>query len=80
MTYYFSWNWFFIGIVVLAAGVALTVWYRPIADSIASGVSSYEKFRLYGLIACLLGFVVMLNLHTMLLNWFFGMLFGGGTA
>lgn len=77
MDYTFSWSWFGIGILVLLAGVALTVWYRQIADMFGSGVSSYERFRMWGLIGCLLGFVVMLNIHTLLLGWFFSLLFGG---
>jgi hypothetical protein len=75
MEYMFSWSWFFGGILVLLAGAALTIWYRQLADIFGSGVSSYERYRLYGLIACLLGIIVMLNLHTLLLQWFFGMLF-----
>ena len=75
MDYTFSWSWFGIGMLVLFAGAALVVWYRPIADNFGSGVSSYERYRLYGLIACGLGLLVMLNIHTLLLQWFFGMLF-----
>jgi hypothetical protein len=76
MIYTFSWGWFFIGIIVLAASVALTVWYRVIADNFGNGVSSYDRYRLWGLIGCGLGFIVMLNLHTYLLVLFFSQLFG----
>ncbi len=76
MEYIFSWSWFLGGILVLFAGAALTVWYQQLADMFGSGVSSYERYRLYGLIACIFGIVIMLNLHTLLLRWFFGMLFG----
>ena len=79
MEYTFSWGWFFIGILTLLAGSALTVWYRPVADNFGSGVSSYERYRMWGLIACGVGLMVMLNIHTILLTWFLGMLFGGAT-
>jgi len=68
MEYVFSWSWFFIGALVAAAGVALVVWYRPIADTMGSGVSSYEQFKFWGLIGTLVGLVMMLNLHTLLLT------------
>ena len=76
MEYTFSWGWFFIGFIVLAAGVALTVWHRPIADNFGSGVVSYERYRLWGLIGCGVGLIVMLNLHTFFLGLFFSQLFG----
>jgi hypothetical protein len=76
MIYAFSWGWFFIGLIVLAISVALTVWYRVVADNFGNGVSSYEQYRLWGLIGCGLGFVVMVNLHTYVLGLFFSQLFG----
>lgn len=76
MEYTFSWGAFFVGILILAAGAALTIWYRPIADNIGGGVSSYDKYRLAGLIGCGLGLLVMLNLHTLILGLIFGRLFG----
>ena len=80
MEYTFSWGWFGVGLLILLAGVALTVWYRPIADNFGSGVVSYERFRLWGLIGCGTGLLVMLNLHSLFLSWFFSMLFGGATS
>ena len=76
MEYSFDWSWFGIGILVLLAGAALVVWYRPIADNFGGGVSSYDRYRMFGLIGCGLGLLVMLNVHTLLLGWFFGLLFG----
>ncbi len=75
MTYTFSWSWFFIGIIITILGGALVAWYRPIADNFGSGVSSYDRFRLWGLIACGVGLIVMLNLHTLVLQALFGSLF-----
>ena len=77
MEYNFSWGWFMIGIILTCASVALTVWYRPIADNFGSGVSSYERFRLWGLIGCGVGILVMLNIHTLILTAIFSSLFGG---
>ncbi len=77
MVYEFSWFSFLIGIIILICGAALTVWYQQIADNFGSGVGSYERYRLCGLIGCALGFVVMLNLHTLLLKLFFSLFFSG---
>ena len=76
MEYIFSWGWFFIGIIILALGVAFTVWYRQIADNFGSGVASYDRFRLVGLASCALGILVMLNVHTLILTGSFSQLFG----
>ena len=74
--YEFSIGSFFQGLGILAAGVAFVKWYQVIADNMGSGVSSYDRYRLYAMLTCGLGLIVMLNLHTMFLNWFFGLLFG----
>ena len=68
MEYVFSWGAFGIGILILLAGAALTIWYRPIADNFGSGVVSYERYRMWGLITVVVGFLVMLNVHTLLLG------------
>ena len=78
MEYTFSWGAFFVGILILVAGAALTLWYRPIADNFGSGVSSYDRYRMWGLIACATGVVVMLNLHTLILTALLGSFFRRG--
>ena len=75
MEYTFSWAWFGIGALIVLASAALTIWHRQIADNLGSGVVSYERYRMWGLIGCGIGLVVMINLHTLLLTWFFSMLF-----
>jgi len=80
MEYTFSWGTFFVGILILLAGAGLTLWYRQIADNLGSGVSSYDRYRLAGLIACGLGLIVMLNLHTIVLGWIFSMFFGNAAS
>jgi hypothetical protein len=77
MTYEFSFASFFIGLLILAAGAALVRWHQVIADNMGSGVASYERYKLWAFITCGVGLVVMLNLHVVLLGWFFSMLFPG---
>ena len=77
MSYEFSFGSFFIGLLILGVGVAFVRWYQPVADNLGSGVSSYDRFRLWALITCGAGFLVMLNLHIFILGWFFSMLFPG---
>jgi hypothetical protein len=75
MQYEFSVGSFFVGLVILALGVLFVRFYQKIADNFGGGVVSYERYKLWAFIACGLGVIVMLNLHAMLLSWFFGMLF-----
>lgn len=77
MQYEFSVGSFFLGLVILAAGVAFVKWYQVIADNLGSGVSSYDRFRLTALITCGVGFIVMLNLHILILTWIVSLLFPG---
>lgn len=76
MTYTFSWGWFLIGFIVLLGSGALTAWYRPVADNFGSGPASYDRFRLWGVIGCGIGFILMLNLHTLILTAIFSQFFG----
>ena len=77
MSYEFSFGSFFIGVLILAAGAAFVKWHRQIADNMGSGVASYERFKLWAFITCGIGILVMLNLHLLILGWFFSMLFPG---
>ena len=77
MTYEFSFASFFIGLLILVAGAAFVRWHQVIADNMGSGVASYERYKLWAFITCGVGLVVMLNLHIVLLGWFFSMLFPG---
>ena len=76
MEYTFSWATFMVGILILIASGAVTAFYQPLADNLGSGTSSYDKFRLWGLIGCALGIIVMLNLHSLFIDWALGGLFG----
>ena len=75
MEYSFSWMSFFVGIIILIIGVCLTIWHRQIADTLGGGVGSYGRYQLWGLIACGVGVIVMINLHAVLLRAFFSLFF-----
>jgi len=75
MEYEFTIGSFFTGLVILAVGVAFVRWYQVVADNLGGGVGSYDRYRLWAFITCGLGLIVMVNLHTMFLRWFFSMLF-----
>lgn len=75
MDWNFSFGWFFTGVLILAAGTAITVFYQKIADNLASGVSSYNKIKLAGIIIAIVGFLVMANLHTLILSLFVNLVF-----
>jgi hypothetical protein len=71
MHYEFSIGSFFLGLIILAGGVAFVRWHQQVADNFGSGVSSYDRYKLWALITCGVGLVVMVNLHVMLLTWLF---------
>ena len=68
MEYEFSIGSFFIGLIIVIAGVIFVRFYRQIADNLGSGLSSYDRFRLVALISCGVGILVMLNLHWFILG------------
>ena len=71
----FSIGAFIIGFLILAAGGACVLFYQKIADNIAHGVSSYDRVKLFGIIAIVLGLLIMTNLHTVILKAIFGLVF-----
>jgi len=73
--YEFSWGWFFIGTLILVGGVVFVRFHQWIADNFGSGVSSYDRYKLWALITCAVGILVMLNLHTFILKALLGNLF-----
>ena len=76
MNYQFSIESFGIGILILVAGIVFIRWHRKFADNLGRGIADYDKFKLWGLLACVLGFVVALNLHifigSLIINAIFG--------
>ncbi|MBR3232881.1 hypothetical protein IKF74_01160 [Candidatus Saccharibacteria bacterium] len=73
----FSLGAFIVGFIILAAGGACVVFYRQIAENVAHGVSSYDRVKLFGIIGIGVGFLVMTNLHTVLLNALVSLIFPG---
>ena len=67
--YEFSISSFFVGIVVLIIGALMVVFHQKLADNLGSGLASYDKFKLWGLIVCGAGLVLITSLHTIPLNW-----------
>lgn len=76
MDYTFSVGWLFGGLAIAAAGGAIVFFYRPIAENLASGVSSYEKVKLFGVIAIIIGFLIASNLMPLILTWLVQIMFG----
>ena len=77
MEYIFSWGSFVFGIIILIISACIVVWHRQLADTFSSGASSYERYQLWGVIGCVLGLLVMTNLHTLILSAFLGLFFKG---
>jgi hypothetical protein len=63
----FSWGWFFAGFACLVAGAFIIKFHQAIANNLASGLASYEKVKLFGLITCIVGLVFITNLHSVIL-------------
>ena len=76
MGYEFSIGSFFLGLLIVGAGAAMVIWFRQIGDNFASGLGSYDKIKLYGVIAVVVGLFVMINLHFVVLEWLLSLLFG----
>ena len=69
MDFTFDFGWMIGGVVIAAAGGAIVYFHRQIADNFASGVSSYEKVKLFGVITTVVGLIIMANLHTLILTF-----------
>ena len=75
MEYSFSISAFFVGVLIIAVSTALVLWHRQIADNLGSGVVSYERFKLWGVIGIIIGLFVMINLHYVVLGWLLSLIF-----
>lgn len=69
MDFTFSIGWLIGGLAIAAAGGGIVFFYRQIAENLASGVSSYEKVKLFGVIAIVVGLLVAMNLHILVLTF-----------
>ena len=75
MDYEFSIGWMFGGLVVALEGGLIVIFYKKIADGLAGGVSSYEKVKLFGIIAIVLGLLITSNLLPAILTWLVQLMF-----
>ena len=78
MLYEFSVQSFFVGVLIIIAGALGVVYHQKLADNLADGLNSYDKFKFWSLIVCGIGFAVMLSLHTIPLNWIVQSVFRNG--
>ncbi|MBR3319865.1 hypothetical protein IKG20_00985 [Candidatus Saccharibacteria bacterium] len=70
----FNLGTFIVGLLILAAGGACVLFYKQIAENLAHGVSSYDHVKIFGIITIALGFLVMTNLHTVILEALVGLI------
>ncbi|MDO4527106.1 MAG: hypothetical protein Q4B87_03395 [Candidatus Saccharibacteria bacterium] len=68
MDFTFSIGWLVGGLAIAAAGGAIVIFYRQIADNLANGVSSYEHVKLFGIVTAIIGLLVAMNLHIFILT------------
>lgn len=76
MDFTFNIGWMFGGLIITLIGGLIVVYYRQIADNMASGVSSYDKVKLFGIITIIIGLLVTANLHVLVLTLISNLLFG----
>ena len=77
MDFTFSIGWVFGGLLIAAAGGLIVINYQKIADNLVSGVSSYDKVKLFGIITIAVGLIVAMNLHTLILTILVNFIRGG---
>ena len=75
MEYEFSLGSLVLGLLIMIAGAAFMRWHQVIADNLGGGVSSYDKYKLYALITCGIGFLVMTNLLWFVLGSILSLIF-----
>lgn len=75
MSYEFSIGWLIGGLAITIVGGLIVVFYRQIADNFVNGVSSYDKVKLFGIIAIVVGLICTANLHTLILTGLVNLLF-----
>ncbi len=76
MDFTFNLGWMFGGLGIALAGGLIVMFYRPIADNLVSGVSSYGRVKLFGIIMIVVGFLIASNLMSLILTGIVSLLFG----
>ena len=77
MEYTFSLGWLIFGIVLFLGGIAITVYYKQIADNFGHGLGSYDKTKMWGIIIACVGLVFASNLHSFIFSLLVNVIFGG---
>ena len=77
MDFTFDFGWMVGGLVIAAVGGAIVFFYKPIAENLANGVSSYEHVKLFGIITIVVGLLITANLHTLILTLLVNLITGG---
>ena len=72
--WHFDLGSFVVGLLIFMAGGAMVLFYQKVADNLLEGVT-YSRTKMWGLIVMLLGFLIMSNLHSVLLGWFVSLVF-----
>lgn len=68
MDWTFNIGWVFLGLLIVGVGAVIVFYHQKIANNIASGISSYDRTKLFGVLAIILGLLIMTNLHTLILT------------
>lgn len=76
MDFTFSIGWMFGGLAIALVGGLIVIFYRPISENLANGVSSYEHVKLFGVITIIVGFLIASNLMSLVLTGIVKLLFG----
>ena len=77
MNYEFSLGSFFFGLMIIIAGAVFMRFHQWVADNFGGGLGSYDRYKLYALITVIVGFLVMTNLHVVILRFLLGFVFPG---
>lgn len=75
MDYEFSVGWMLGGLAIALAGGLVVIFYKQISDNLASGVSSYERVKLFGVIAITVGLLMASNILPIILTWLVQLMF-----
>ncbi|MBR0468003.1 hypothetical protein IJJ53_03860 [Candidatus Saccharibacteria bacterium] len=75
MDFTFDFGWMVGGLFIALAGGLIVIFYRQIADNLASGVSSYERVKLFGITTIIVGLLITANLHILVLTLITNLLF-----
>jgi len=74
MQYSWSWGAFAVGFIILIASILLMANANKVSSMFGGAIS---KYQLYSYIGCGIGLFVMFNLHSLIISFLAGSVFGG---